>query len=95
MSKSFTKKRVEKSLKVIPGFNVITVNLNFIPELIKVGFIDQKHHNPNILPDSLSWDLVITGSTSQLVISYDVMETRRLRYVASIPKVDPELTISF
>lgn len=96
MVKNFISKRKDGVLKVPSGFDTITIPVDFIPEIIKVEFKDSRKTAPTpALSDTVDWSLIISGSTAYLVISYDTYAPREVRYVATVPKVDPESTINF
>lgn len=81
----FMEKRVSNSLKVLPGSGTETVNLPFIPEYIKVKFLDV---NLNKSIDTLTYDLLFTGNPAlpyQLVINWSVTggKSRRFKYIAA------------
>ena len=54
----FIEKRVSDSLKVLPGSGSVTVDIPFVPEYIKVKYLDQ-HTKPAL--DTITYDLVFTG----------------------------------
>jgi len=93
---NFISKRTDGVLKVPSGFDTVVIPLNFVPEIIKVGFKDSRKVAPTLATqDTVDWSLIISAASAYLVISYDTYAPREVRYVATIPKVDPELTINF
>jgi len=81
----FIEKRVSASLKVMPGAGTVTVDIPFVPEYIKVKYLDTC---TKPTPDTVSYELLFTGnpdSPYQFTIHWSVTsgKTRRLRYTVA------------
>lgn len=81
----FIEKRISDAVKVMPGNGTIVVDIPFIPEYIKVKFLDADHTRTK---DSISYDLAFTGNPLvpyQLTVNWVVASgrPRRLRYTAA------------
>jgi len=76
----FIEKRVSDTVKVLPGGGSLTVDIPFIPEYIKVKFLDQNHKGAL---DTITYDLIYTGNPIipyQLTVDWTSASTRRFRY---------------
>jgi len=81
----FIEKRVSESFKVLPGTGSVTVDIPFVPEYIKVKYLDQ--HSKPVL-DTITYDLVFTGDPLvpyQFTMSWSITsgKSRRLRYTVA------------
>lgn len=90
MSKLFIEKRVSDALKVPPGVGSVTVDIPFVPEFIRVKFLDADHTQAM---DTLSYDIAYIGDPEcvyQVTIAWEVTSTRRFRYtVAKLASFHP------
>lgn len=83
MSKLFIEKRVSDALKIPSGVGSITVDVPFVPEYIKVKFLDVGHTQ---IMDKLSYDIAYVGDIDcvyQLTISWEVASARRFKYTVA------------
>ena len=81
----FIEKRVSSTLKVLPGNGAVVIDIPFVPEYIKVKFLDADHTRAQ---DSIRYDLLYTGNPNipyQLTVSWVVANgrPRRIRYTAA------------
>jgi len=81
----FIEKRVSSALKVLPGNGTVVVDIPFIPEYIKVKFIDADNTRAH---DSIRYDLLYTGNPNmpyQLTVAWVVAtgRPRRIRYTVA------------
>ena len=85
MAKLFLQKRVSGALRVLPGSGTTVMDIPFIPEFIRVEFLDADHTRG---VDSLDYDLVYIGDPTvkyQIEITWKVAGTkpRSFRYTVA------------
>jgi hypothetical protein len=78
----FIEKRVSDTLKVLAGSGSLVVDIPFVPEYIKVKFIDADHTRAH---DDLRYDILYTGNVNmpyQATITWSVAagRPRRIKY---------------
>lgn len=81
----FIEKRVSNALKILPGTGSIVVDIPFVPEYIKVKFLDADHTR---LHDDLRYDIIYTGNPNmpyQLTVTWNIApgKPRRIRYTVA------------
>ena len=81
----FIEKRVSSTAKFNPGSGTFTVDIPFVPDYIKVKFLDPAGKREL---DNITWDLNFTGIPSmpyQLIVNWEVLSAkpRRLRYIVA------------
>ena len=83
----FIEKRISDSLKILPGTGTITIDIPFIPEYIKVKFLDPDRKN---VLDTLTYDLIYTGDPTipyQITINWSVTSGRTRRFKYTVAKL--------
>ena len=85
MSKYFGKQHLEGDIKAIPGIDMRTVDIPFVPDYIKVDF-----HGSHTANDEIYWNLTKVDETSyQLDIAWSVYDEKHLYYRVAKLLVDP------
>lgn len=85
MSKYFGKHHLEGDIKAIPGIDMVTVDIPFIPDYIKVDF-----HGAHTDTDEIYWDLTKVDATSyQLSIAWSIYDEKHLYYRVAKLLTDP------
>ena len=84
-SRLYMEKRVSEAHKVNPGQGSVVVDIPFVPDFIRVKFLDTC---TKATPDTLSHDLIFTGNPQvpyQMTINWSVTsgKPRRFRYTAA------------
>jgi len=83
----FIEKRISDAVSVIPGVGILTVDVPFVPDYIKVRYLDTCRKSTL---DELTYDLLFTGDPSspyQLVMSWSVASGRRRRFKYIVAKL--------
>lgn len=87
VKKLFIEKRLSKSLTVLPGNDSLTIDIPFVPEYIKLTFLDTD--NKSVL-DTLSYSLTFTGdpiTPYQITITWSVSGNRPRRFKYTVAKL--------
>jgi len=83
----FIEKKLSDSVKVKPGDGIITLDIPFVPEYIKVKFLDTCHKS---IQDTLVWDIAFTGDPElpyQLTITWSITSGRERRFKYTVAKL--------
>ena len=83
----FIEKRVSDTVKVLPGSGSLTIDIPFIPEYIKVKFLDQNYKSPL---DTITYDLIYTGNPIvpyQITVDWSVTSGRSRRFRYTVAKL--------
>ena len=87
MRKVFLDKKVIGTQKVLVGEGTLTVDIPFIPNYIKLRYLD-RDINPSI--DTLTYDLIYTGNPLipyQIIIKWSVTGGRPRRFKYTVAKL--------
>lgn len=83
----FIEQRVTSDLKILPGNGSVVVDVPFVPDYIKVKFLDTQLRQAQ--QDTVSYSLLFTGTATipayQLTVNWSVGndQPRRIRYTAA------------
>jgi len=83
----FIEKKVSDSVKVNPGNGTLTVDIPFIPDYIKLKYLDSCS---KATLDTLTYDLLFTGvpeSPYQIVITWSVTSGKSRRFKYTVAKL--------
>lgn len=85
MSRLYMEKRLSEAYKVNPGTDTVVVDIPFVPDFIRVKFLDTC---TKAVQDTLSHDLTFTGDPQvpyQMTITWAVTsgKPRRFRYTVA------------
>jgi hypothetical protein len=83
----FIEKKVSDSVKVKPGDGTLTLDIPFVPEYIKVKFLDTCHKS---IQDTLTWEIAFTGVPElpyQLTITWSITSGRERRFKYTVAKL--------
>lgn len=85
--KLFMEKKVSDSLKVKPGNGTLTVDIPFVPDYIKLKYLDSCS---KATLDTLTYDIVFTGAPElpyQITITWAVTSGKSRRFKYTIAKL--------
>ena len=83
----YIEKRVSESMTIAPGGGSLTIDVPFVPDYIKVRYLDTCRKN-NL--DTLSYDLVYTGDPVvpyQLTVTWVITSGRSRRFKYTVAKL--------
>lgn len=83
----FIEKRITDSVKVVPGAGTLTIDIPFVPEYIKVRYLDTCRKS---VQDALTWDIAFTGDPElpySLTITWSVTSGRERRFKYTVAKL--------
>ena len=83
----FIEKKVSDSVKVNPGTGTLTVDIPFIPDYIKVKYLDSCS---KATLDTLTYDLLYTGAPElpyQITLTWSVTSGKSRRFKYTVAKL--------